>query len=97
MSRPHGATSPPPYPAPLAEALRTIRPAWHVHASCTSDQGDLFFSDNPDDQADAKAICRSCPVRRECAIWALDSRQEYGVWGGLTPDERDQIVARKIS
>jgi WhiB family transcriptional regulator, redox-sensing transcriptional regulator len=31
----------------------------------------------------AKAICRRCPVRRECATHALATREPHGVWGGM--------------
>ena len=36
----------------------------------------------------AKAICQSCPVITECATWALKTREPYGVWGGLSEDDR---------
>lgn len=36
----------------------------------------------------AIAICRACPVRRECLQWAIDTNQKFGVWGGLTPNQR---------
>lgn len=37
---------------------------------------------------EAKAICRSCPVITECGDWALAHRQESGIWGGMTEQER---------
>ncbi|MEO3757066.1 WhiB family transcriptional regulator [Mycobacterium sp. B14F4] len=36
----------------------------------------------------AKAICGSCPVRRECLAWAVGRREMHGVWGGMTRRER---------
>lgn len=41
----------------------------------------------------AKAICRPCPVRRECREWALDN-ENWGVWGGTTAYERRKIRER---
>jgi WhiB family redox-sensing transcriptional regulator len=39
--------------------------------------------------ATAKAVCASrCPVIEECLKWAMETRQETGVWGGLSEDER---------
>jgi len=38
--------------------------------------------------AEAKAVCRRCPVSGECLAWALASGQDDGVWGGLSEDER---------
>lgn len=37
---------------------------------------------------DAKAVCRSCPVMATCRQWALDNRQEGGIWGGMTEQDR---------
>jgi WhiB family transcriptional regulator, redox-sensing transcriptional regulator len=39
----------------------------------------------------AKAVCRPCPVRTECLRWALDAREEHGIWGGTTADERKRM------
>jgi WhiB family redox-sensing transcriptional regulator len=35
-----------------------------------------------------------CPVRVECATHALAVREPYGVWGGLTEDEREEMMGR---
>ena len=39
----------------------------------------------------AKAICAGCDVRAECLQWALDHEERDGVWGGLTPGERNAL------
>lgn len=39
----------------------------------------------------AKAICGSCLVRDECLAYALATELPYlrfGIWGGMTPEER---------
>ncbi len=36
----------------------------------------------------AKAICGSCPVRQACLDEALRRREPFGIWGGLTEQER---------
>ena len=36
----------------------------------------------------AKAICAGRPIRRHCPAFALDTRQDHGVWGGTTEQER---------
>ncbi len=43
---------------------------------------ELFFSEQLDDIARAKAICAECPVRQTCFEGALARREPYGVWGG---------------
>uniref|UniRef100_UPI002AD3730D WhiB family transcriptional regulator n=1 Tax=Frankia sp. Cr1 TaxID=3073931 RepID=UPI002AD3730D len=40
----------------------------------------------------AKKICAPCGVRQECLDHALATSELYGVWGGLTPRERTQLV-----
>lgn len=67
--------------------------AWIDAAACRGEDPELFFpvgaSPVAADQTErAKRVCRSCPVRRECLRWALDTFQDAGVWGGLDEEER---------
>ncbi|MFD0634201.1 WhiB family transcriptional regulator [Catenulispora yoronensis] len=36
----------------------------------------------------AKRICAGCPVREECAAFAVALGERHGTWGGLTDKER---------
>ena len=36
----------------------------------------------------AKFICATCPIKQECLDYAMEAKEEFGIWGGLTPDER---------
>lgn len=65
----------------LFDAL-TDRPRWHLLAACRGYGPEAFY----DDQEAAKATCRRCLVREECADEGQGER--YGVWGGLSEDER---------
>ncbi len=54
-------------------------------ALCSDGTGDLvalFYSEQLDDIARAKAICSECPIRQACFEEALVRREPYGVWGG---------------
>jgi WhiB family redox-sensing transcriptional regulator len=42
----------------------------------------LFFSEQLDDIARAKAICTLCPVIEPCLEGAIERREPWGVWGG---------------
>ena len=42
----------------------------------------LFFSEQIDDIARAKAICNLCAVIEPCLQGALERREPWGVWGG---------------
>ena len=67
---------------------------WQRQGACRYCSPELFFpigSTAADVVADieaAKAICATCPVQPECLRYALQTRQEYGIWGGMTEDER---------
>ncbi|MGV9815776.1 WhiB family transcriptional regulator [Streptomyces cellulosae] len=54
-------------------------------AEC-SNNPDKWFSEDPENIAQAKAACDRCPAREECATLGED--EEYGIWGGMTPDDR---------
>lgn len=49
----------------------------------THENPDLWFSENPDLQAQARAVCAECPLRTPCAEAAALSRERHGIWGGL--------------
>jgi len=38
--------------------------------------------------AEAKRICRGCPVREQCLAAALDRGERFGIFGGKTEFER---------
>ena len=42
----------------------------------------------------AKRICRRCPLAAECLAWAIETRQDWGIWGGTTPAERRRLLER---
>jgi WhiB family redox-sensing transcriptional regulator len=54
----------------------------------------IFFPEPGDPGTVAKLICAHCPIRRECLDWALDHREDYGIFGGTTGRER--IEMRKL-
>jgi WhiB family transcriptional regulator, redox-sensing transcriptional regulator len=77
---------------------------WLVHADCRREQyhpdwwyADLDDSDLPKERAErqilrAKLICASCPVRGACLMQAATTKEEFGVWGGYTADERQRLT-----
>jgi len=42
-------------------------------------------------EARAAAVCAGCPVRPECAAYALTARERCGVWGGFTEQDRARL------
>ena len=79
--------------------MRGARRDWRSAAACQSCDPELFFpvsSSGPavEQIARAKEICERCPVRRQCLAFALRTRQIYGLWGGLTEQERYLVWSR---
>jgi len=69
----------------LAELIDDISPAVRANAACNDLQGSLtgvFFSEELQDIAAAKAICASCPVMLDCLEGAIARHEPWGVWGG---------------
>lgn len=68
------------------EETETIQePVWQDLALCNDGSGsmtELFFSEQLDDIAAAKAFCAGCPVKDNCLDAALTRREPWGVWGG---------------
>jgi WhiB family redox-sensing transcriptional regulator len=42
----------------------------------------------------AKAVCAQCPAVMACREFALDNGEVFGVWGGLSEDDRERFVVR---
>jgi WhiB family redox-sensing transcriptional regulator len=84
------AFSSPPVAIIGAIGANGIRPDWHDDAACRAMGADLFFSERGDIRwvAKAKAVCATCDVVEECLQWAIDTGSRHGVFGGLTPRER---------
>ena len=74
----------------------TRRSDWTAHAAC-KDTPDLMFPDNHTAGiAQAKAVCRRCPVWRECLLDALDTGDnQHGIRGGFKPEERRTLARRR--
>jgi WhiB family transcriptional regulator, redox-sensing transcriptional regulator len=72
---------------------------WRARAACRDEDPELFFpigSTGPvlAQIAEAKEVCARCPVREACLDFALSTGQAYGIWGGLTEDERRSLRRR---
>lgn len=73
---------------------------WRFRGACRDQEPDLFWPIGESAAArqqveEAKEVCEWCPVRRECLDWALEARQDFGVWGGMSERERRVLHRRK--
>lgn len=74
--------------------LALTPPAWVAEAACASVDPQLFTPEDTDALAayrHARLICATCPVQRQCLETALANNERYGMWGGLTPSERQKL------
>jgi WhiB family redox-sensing transcriptional regulator len=67
---------------------------WQLRALCSQMDPELWFPEPWEDEAPAKAVCGRCPVRAACLAYALDTNEQHGVWGGLSPEERREARRR---
>ena len=70
---------------------------WRESAACVPVTNEVSFFPEPDDIGGisrAKAVCAGCPVSAECLTWAIETKQDDGIWGGHTPKERRAIRRR---
>ncbi|MPV37094.1 WhiB family transcriptional regulator [Georgenia subflava] len=66
---------------------------WAAEAACSQVSPDTLFVRGAA-QRTARELCFGCPVRMACLAEALQSRTEFGVWGGLTERERRALLKR---
>jgi len=78
-------------PGPRAELWE-----WQLSGLCRTSDPNLFFCPEGERgparrrrELAAKTVCLSCPVLQQCRSHALTVREPYGVWGGMTPEERE--------
>lgn len=82
------------------------RPDWFDRARCMGVPLPVFYGEDRDQQehgshrpyllpgdiSRAKKLCAGCEVREQCLDWALERREEHGIWGGYTHKERARML-----
>lgn len=72
---------------------------WQLAAACRGRGTTTFY--HPENERgpararrerSAKAVCATCAVVSDCLRWALAAREPYGVWGGLSVEERELLA-----
>jgi WhiB family redox-sensing transcriptional regulator len=80
----------------------TKRSSWQELAACKSADPGIFFPVGTSGQAAlsterARAICGTCNVRDDCLMYAFETNQEAGIWGGFPEDERRRLRKRWLA
>lgn len=91
---------------PLAE-LFAVEPEndWRADSACRGMDPVLFFSadgfeskqEKDERERAAKAVCQGCAVSEACLDYALKAGERYGIWGGLTGQERRALLRRRAA
>jgi WhiB family transcriptional regulator, redox-sensing transcriptional regulator len=68
---------------------------WQDRAACREIPVEFFFPPAEQEADEAKAICAMCEVRQPCLEFAIQEGERFGIWGGLTTQERRSLVARR--
>lgn len=85
-------TEPAPGLAGLAALIAAVVPGdWVDEALCAQTDPEAFFPEKGGSTREAKAVCRSCPVRPECLEFAVESGERFGIWGGASERERRRL------
>ncbi len=76
---------------------------WQFAGACRTVSPEVFFhpegergSKRRTRDSQAKRVCLGCPVLAQCRDHALAVREPYGVWGGMTEDEREAFYTGKV-
>jgi WhiB family redox-sensing transcriptional regulator len=85
----------------VSTALKPIADqwSWQFEGACNGADPESFFLD-PNQRGDSKrtkeqraiAICNTCPVKKQCLEHALNVPEVYGVWGGMTEENRAELA-----
>jgi WhiB family redox-sensing transcriptional regulator len=77
---------------------------WQLEGACRGEDPALFFHPEgergplrAEREEAAKSICARCPVVTQCATHAVAVREPYGVWGGLTEEDREALYRRSLA
>lgn len=73
--------------------------AWWHSAACARFDPRSFDPPNVHVARQAKAVCATCPVKRDCLLEALteENNTKFGPWlirGGMTPTDRKNLTPR---
>jgi WhiB family redox-sensing transcriptional regulator len=77
-------------------ALKDADMTWRDDAYCLGSSPELFYFEAGQSKRKNYAVnefCAKCDVRERCLEFALNNEERFGVWGGLTPAERNRILS----
>lgn len=70
-------------------------PTFMARGLCTQMDPEAFYPERGGSNRKAKMVCHRCPVEFDCLTWALERHERYGIWGGTSPNEREDMLRAK--
>jgi WhiB family transcriptional regulator, redox-sensing transcriptional regulator len=64
---------------------------WQTKARCTEVDPEIFFPERGGSSKAARAVCSNCDVRMQCLEYALNNKEQFGIWGGTSERERRRL------
>lgn len=82
-----------------AEVVPVPARNWQDGAACNQAGTKHFF--NEDERRSYKVMgwrefCPGCPVRADCLAFAILGDEQWGVWGGFTPNQRRALLSHLL-
>lgn len=75
---------------------------WQEEGACIDIETNTFFLEHNlrgkeklKKEKEAVSICNTCPVKMKCLEHALNTPEIYGVWGGMTEEERHALMRKR--
>ena len=64
---------------------------WQANARCAEVDPEIFFPERGGSSKAARAVCAQCEVRDKCLEYALNNKEQFGIWGGTSERERRRL------
>ena len=64
---------------------------WQTNARCHEVDPEIFFPERGGSSKAARQVCSKCDVRSQCLEYALNNKEQFGIWGGTSERERRRL------
>jgi WhiB family redox-sensing transcriptional regulator len=64
---------------------------WQANARCHEVDPEIFFPERGGSSKAARSVCGQCKVREQCLEYALNNKEQFGIWGGTSERERRRL------
>jgi WhiB family transcriptional regulator, redox-sensing transcriptional regulator len=69
---------------------------WQTNARCTEVDPEIFFPERGGSSKAARQVCGNCLVKEQCLEYALNNKEQFGIWGGTSERERRRLRKERV-